>query len=148
MTISDLRIREFEMGDLEAVAKIEAVSFLFPLSELALVFLSETCLFYVATTSEEVVGYIVLGYEDEETLHCFHIAVDPMHKRRGIASSLLRKGIEENPCIRYTTTTRKSNVEGRRFWKSQGFKEVPGNQIKQNLRKENVILVKQGDSHK
>ena len=142
MTNSDLRIRKFETRDLEAVARIEAVSFPLPLSKLALVFLSETCLFYVATIKEEVIGYIILGYESEETLHCFHITVDPMHKRRGIASRLLRKGIEENPCQHYTTEIRKSNIEGRRFWKSQGFTEVARNRRKLNVRKERIILVK------
>ena len=94
MTDSDIRIKEFMASDLEAVSIIEKASFPLPLSKLALVFLSETCFFYVATVKEAVVGYIILGYEDEETLHCFHIAVDPKYKRRGIASSLLKKGIK------------------------------------------------------
>ena len=142
MTNSNLRTREFETRDLEAVARVEAVSFPLPLSKLALVFLSETCLFYVATARGEVVGHMILGYEDREILHCFRIAVDPMHKRRGIASRLLRKGIEENPCQRYTTEIRKNNLEARRFWESQGFREMFSTRIL-NTRKEYVILARE-----
>ena len=143
MTKSDLEISRFEMRDLNRVRKIEAVSFPFPLSKFALVFLSEICIFYVATIREEVVGYIMLGYEDKETLHCFRIAVAPTHKRRRVASSLLRRGILENPCRCYTTEVRKDNIEGMKFWESQGFKEAPKDPKKLNIKKESLILVKQ-----
>ena len=140
MADPNLGIRELNERDLEAVLRIEVASFSLPLSKLALVFLSETCLFYVATIKDEVAGYIVLGYGDANILHCFRIAVDPMHKRRGIASRLLKKGIEENPCQCYTTEIRKSNFEGMRFWKSQGFREIPED------RRESLILVKEGQN--
>jgi ribosomal protein S18 acetylase RimI-like enzyme len=142
LTISDITIREFEERDLEAVVRIEELSFPLPLPKIALLVLFETCYFYVAVVNEEIVGYIVLGYMGDESLHCFHIAVDPSYKRQGVASSLLRNGMARNPCRYYTTEVRKSNLEGRRFWESQGFKESPPDHKELNNRNESLILVR------
>jgi len=128
------------MRDLNGVRKIEAVSFPLPLSKFALVFLSEICIFYVATVGEEVVGYIILGYGDKEILHCFRIAVAPTQKRRRIASRLLRKAILDNPTQRFTTEVRVDNIEGVRFWESQGFKEVSRDHMESDSQKGHLVL--------
>ena len=142
MTRSSPQIRRYEMRDLKGVRRLEAISFPFPLSKLALVFLSEVCIFYVVTIDEEVVGYIILGYEDKEILHCFRIAVAPTQKRRRIASRLLRKAVLDNPTQRFTTEVRMDNIEGVRFWESQGFKEVSRDHIESDSQKGHLVLAR------
>jgi len=124
--VSDVLIRPLKMSDLDAVDVIERRSYPTPWSrsmfagELAKP--ASICL--GAFVDDELVGYMIISrYVD--AWHVMNLAVDPEHRRRGIASLLLDRLFEttdEGTRRGYTLEVRVSNEGAIRLYERAGFR--------------------------
>lgn len=118
-------IRWMIRRDMPTVLDIEKRSFTYPNSEED--FLRELrnskCIGTVITISEEVVGYMV--YELlKEKLRLLKLAVDPEHRRKGLASLMINKLKSKLSAHRRTSIildVPDYNLEAQLFFKSQNF---------------------------
>jgi ribosomal-protein-alanine N-acetyltransferase len=117
-------LRPLAYGDLPAVLAIERRSFTTPWS-LAMFVLelskpSGICL--AATIDGRLAAYLVCSrYAD--VWHLMNVAVDPVRRRTGIATSLLRKMLEiAGPSARYTLEVRTSNRPAIEMYERLGFR--------------------------
>ena len=123
---AELTIRPLSFGDLPQVIAIERRSFPSPWS-LAMFVLelskpSGVCL--GAIRAGEIVGFVVCARYDE-AYHVMDIAVDPDHRRSGVAAALLdgvieRAGADAN----YTLEVRVSNAGAIALYERYGFRGV------------------------
>ena len=121
-----VEIRGLQMRDLGAIEQIEKRSYATPWSrsmfagELAKP--SSICL--GAFEGEQLVGYMIISrYVD--AWHVMNVAVDPDHRRRGIAMSLLERLFEltDDATRRgYTLEVRVSNDGAIRLYEEAGFR--------------------------
>jgi len=122
-----LRLRRMRVGDLDRVMEIEKQSFPSPWSRAT--YLSELArdnltLYVVAELEGEVVGYAGYWYIPDEA-HITTIAVDPKHRRRGIAEHMLIYLLEaarEAGGGRATLEYRVSNFAAARLYEKYGFR--------------------------
>jgi ribosomal-protein-alanine N-acetyltransferase len=124
--VSEIRIRRLELRDLGAIEVIERRSYPTPWSrsmfagELAKP--ASICL--GAFDGEELVGYMIISrYVD--AWHVMNVAVDPGHRRRGIASMLLDRLFEstdDGARRGYTLEVRVSNEGAIKLYEEAGFK--------------------------
>lgn len=117
------QVRPLVYGDLPSVLAIERRSFATPWS-LAMFVLelskpSGICL--AAVGDGRLLGYLVCSrYAD--VWHLMNVAVDPEHRRAGIASSLLRRLLAEvGPGSRLTLEVRTSNHGAIEMYRRFGF---------------------------
>ncbi len=125
-TSNELTVRTLSFSDLPQVIAIERRSFPSPWS-LAMFVLelskpSGICL--AAVQGGEILGYVICARYDE-AFHVMDIAVDPDHRRAGIASALLdgviaRAGEDAN----YTLEVRVSNAGAIALYERYGFRGV------------------------
>ena len=119
-------LRRLELADLDAIEKIERVSYPTPwsrsmfASELA----KQSSLSIAALAPDgRLVGYLVLSrYVD--AWHVMNVAVDSEHRRLGIASAMLRRLFEvthDDAERGYTLEVRVSNVAAIGLYESFGF---------------------------
>ena len=119
-------LRRLELGDLDAIERIERASYPTPwsrsmfASELA----KQSSLSIAAVTpDEQLVGYLVLSrYVD--AWHVMNVAVDPEHRRLGIASAMLARLFEvtrDDAERGYTLEVRVSNLAAIGLYESFGF---------------------------
>jgi [ribosomal protein S18]-alanine N-acetyltransferase len=120
---AELRLRRLTYGDLPAVLAIERRSFPTPWS-LAMFVLelskpSGICL--AAVTGDRLTGYLICSrYAD--VWHLMNVAVVPELRRRGIATTLIRRLFEEaGPEARYTLEVRSSNTDAIAMYRQLGF---------------------------
>jgi ribosomal-protein-alanine N-acetyltransferase len=122
-----MRLRRLELGDLDAIERIERVSYPTPWSrsmfatELAKP--SSLSLGAVDET-DELVGYLVLSrYVD--AWHVMNVAVAPEWRRRGVATALLERLLDDtrdDAQRGYTLEVRVSNVGAIALYERFGFK--------------------------
>jgi ribosomal-protein-alanine N-acetyltransferase len=112
--------------DIRAIMEIEQSSFTAPWSELS--FLNETnhanSLGKVALLENNVVGYICTRYVLDEG-HILNLAVHKDFRRRGIATKLMNRVLEElkkNDCHLLYLEVRVSNLDAIKFYERFGFK--------------------------
>ena len=127
VAVVTLRLRRLELGDLDAIERIERVSYPTPWSrsmfatELAKP--SSLSLGAIDET-EALVGYLVLSrYVD--AWHVMNVAVAPEWRRRGVASALLERLLDETEDDvprGYTLEVRVSNVGAIALYERFGFK--------------------------
>jgi ribosomal-protein-alanine N-acetyltransferase len=125
VTAVALRVRELGLGDLNAIEAIEKRAYPTPWSRS--MFASElakpTSICLGAFEGDELVGYVINSrYVD--AWHVMNVAVDPDRRRRGIATSLLRRLFEltRNDERRgYTLEVRVSNAGAIRLYEQLGF---------------------------
>jgi ribosomal-protein-alanine N-acetyltransferase len=123
----NVRLRRLELGDLDAIERIERASYPTPgsrsmfASELAKP--SSLSLGAVDDT-DALVGYLVLSrYVD--AWHVMNVAVAPERRREGVASALLRQLLDETKDDvqrGYTLEVRVSNVGAISLYEGFGFK--------------------------
>ena len=122
-----IRLRKLELGDLDAIVQIEQVSYPTPWSrsmfttELA----KPSSLSFGALDDEEtLIGYLVLSrYVD--AWHVMNVAVAPAWRRRGVATALLRRLLDEtrhDAQRGYTLEVRVSNVSAISLYERFGFR--------------------------
>jgi ribosomal-protein-alanine N-acetyltransferase len=124
--VSDIRIRRLELQHLAAIEVIERRSYPTPWSrsmfagELAKP--ASICL--GAFDGDELVGYMIISrYVD--AWHVMNVAVDPEHRRRGIATLLLDRLFEstdDGARRGYTLEVRVSNEGAIKLYEEAGFK--------------------------
>ncbi|MGH2863459.1 MAG: ribosomal protein S18-alanine N-acetyltransferase [Solirubrobacteraceae bacterium] len=123
---SGLTVRAVSFSDLPQVIAIERRSFPSPWS-LAMFVLelskpSSVCL--AAAQDGHIVGYVICARYDE-ALHVMDIAVDPDHRRGGVASALLDGVIERaGEDANYTLEVRVSNAGAIALYEHYGFQGV------------------------
>jgi ribosomal-protein-alanine N-acetyltransferase len=121
-----ISLRRLELGDLDAIERIERASYPTPwsrsmfASELA----KQSSVSIAAVTADgSLVGYLVLSrYVD--AWHVMNVAVDPGHRRLGIASAMLRRLFEltsDDADRGYTLEVRVSNHAAIRLYEGLGF---------------------------
>jgi ribosomal-protein-alanine N-acetyltransferase len=118
--------RKMDFKDINGVVKIESRSFSLPWS--TAMFneeLNNPIAFYiVAVIEQEIVGYAGMWLIIDEA-HITNIAVDPKHRRRNIASTMVRLLIEkarEMNLKAMTLEVRTGNFEAIELYKRFGFK--------------------------
>jgi ribosomal-protein-alanine N-acetyltransferase len=124
--VSELRIRQLELEHLNAIEVIERRSYPTPWSrsmfagELAKP--ASICL--GAFDGEQLVGYMIISrYVD--AWHVMNVAVDPDHRRRGIATMLLNRLFEstdDGTRRGYTLEVRVSNEGAIKLYEASGFR--------------------------
>jgi ribosomal-protein-alanine N-acetyltransferase len=122
------KVREALKEDLRQVSRIEKISFKdpYPLSLLSFLLMISPEYFLVAEASGKIIGYVSALVEKGEKAHLVSIAVDPKHRRVGVARVLLEalirklkaRGIKE-----LSLEVRVSNRAARQLYRSLGFKE-------------------------
>ena len=120
-------LRRLQLSDLDAIEKIERASYPTPwsrsmfASELA----KQSSLSIAAVDDAEgrLVGYLVLSrYVD--AWHVMNVAVDPVHRRHGVASAMLQRLFEQTRGDAergYTLEVRVSNVAAISLYERFGF---------------------------
>jgi ribosomal-protein-alanine N-acetyltransferase len=123
----ELELRRLELGDLDAIERIERVSYPTPWSRS--MFASElakpsSLSFGAVDETGTLVGYLVLSrYVD--AWHVMNVAVAPERRRQGIASALLHRLLEltKDDALRgYTLEVRISNLGAIRLYERFGFR--------------------------
>src|SRR3954451_14241715 len=125
MTAVALRIRSLETGDLGAIEAIEPRAYPTPWSRH--MFASElakpTSICLGAFEGDQLVGYIINSrYVD--AWHVMNVAVDPDHRRRGIATRMLEalfEMTEDDGRRGYTLEVRVSNQGAIDLYERLGF---------------------------
>jgi ribosomal-protein-alanine N-acetyltransferase len=125
--VTTIRFRPLEMRDLAAVEAIERRSYPTPWSrsmfagEIAKP--SSICLGAFDAHSDLLLGYLVISrYVD--AWHVMNVAVEPEHRRRGIATALLDRLFEltaEDGRRGYTLEVRVSNTQAIALYERLGF---------------------------
>ena len=128
MSLAPFTLRRLELADLDAVESIERASYPAPWSrgmfttELAKP--TSRSLAALDGESGELVGYLILSrYVD--AWHVMNVAVAPGHRRRGIASALLDRMLEETSVDAqrgYTLEVRVSNEGAIALYEGFGFR--------------------------
>jgi ribosomal-protein-alanine N-acetyltransferase len=119
-------VRRLAYGDLPAVISIERRSFPAPWS-LAMFVLelskpSGICL--AASRGDALVGYLVCSRYDR-VWHLMNVAVAPEQRRRGVASRLIERLIEESGGeLPFTLEVRLSNREAIAMYEKLGFRSA------------------------
>jgi [ribosomal protein S18]-alanine N-acetyltransferase len=120
-------VRRLVYADLPSVMAIERRAFPTPWS-LAMFVLelskaSGICL--AAVRDGELVGYLVCSRYDT-VWHVMNVAVDPVHRRQGIASAMLTELIArvEDPRAQFTLEVRPSNIGAIRLYRGFGFRDA------------------------
>jgi [ribosomal protein S18]-alanine N-acetyltransferase len=124
MTMENLTIRPLGYADLPQVIAIERRSFTTPWSLAMFVLeLSKPSGLSLAATGADgrLAGYLILSRYDT-VWHLMNIAVDPSHRRRGIAHELLEQMIDRGgPDEEYTLEVRTSNAPAIALYVRFGF---------------------------
>ena len=92
LSLPELELRRFQSGDLEAVSRIEEACFDDPYPQYFFSQLAEANpeTFIVALLEGEIVGYAIVDrWADHD--HLISIAVQPEHRRKGVAQQLLTR---------------------------------------------------------
>ena len=123
----ELELRRLDLGDLDAIERIERASYPTPWSRS--MFASElakpsSLSFGAVDETGMLVGYLVLSrYVD--AWHIMNVAVAPERRRQGIASALLQRLLEltKDDSLRgYTLEVRVSNLGAIRLYERFGFR--------------------------
>ena len=122
----ELELRRLELADLDAIERIERVSYRTPWSRS--MFASElakpsSLSFGAIDETGTLVGYLVLSrYVD--AWHVMNVAVAPERRRQGVASALLQRLLEltkDDELRGYTLEVRVSNVGAISLYERFGF---------------------------
>ena len=120
-----MRIRCAGPLDLLGIYRVERASFPDPWPLLAFLpyVLEREALAFVAEESG-ILGFILAFWEGEE-VHIHDLAVAPEHRRKGVATALLRALLEAIPSARRVKLeVRASNQAARAFYEKHGFREI------------------------
>ena len=122
-------IRQFRWSDFDTVAAIWQAAGLEVVSraELADKLTRDPELFLVAEHGEQVAG-VVLGTYDGRRGWILRLAVDPGHRRQGIAAGLvaeLERRFRDLDCPRVNLLVLPDNAAGLRFWQEMGYLPAP-----------------------
>jgi [ribosomal protein S18]-alanine N-acetyltransferase len=80
----------------------------------------DACNFSVAESGGEFAGFVVWRHTAPDEIEILNLAVDPLHRRAGVAKALL----SALPKGSVFLEVRKSNFAARAFYRQAGFEEV------------------------
>lgn len=126
MSASGIKVRAIAYTDLAQVIAIERRSFPSPwsLSMFVLELSKPSGVCLAAVADSEMLGYVICARYDE-AYHVMNIAVDPAHRRRGVARMLLDAVLEKaGQDTAYTLEVRVSNTAAIALYESYGFRAV------------------------
>ena len=125
MTAVAVEVRELEISDLNAIEAIEQRAYPTPWSRsmFATELAKPTSICLGAFEGSDLLGYVINSrYVD--AWHVMNVAVDPDHRRRGIATTLLERLFEltrDDERRGYTLEVRISNEDAIRLYERLGF---------------------------
>ncbi|MBI4362463.1 MAG: ribosomal protein S18-alanine N-acetyltransferase [Euryarchaeota archaeon] len=123
-----MRIRRFQPSDLTRVTDIEAHSFMEGAPGLYVaVYRMQGEGFFVAEVDGEVAGYVVAALAEDGEGRIFSVAVDPRHRRRGIARVLLNRAFEfyrGHRILSVCLEVRQGNLHAQALYRDFGFSVV------------------------
>ena len=130
MTINDLWIRQFEIGDSEAVAALWqecnlVVSWNDPQKDIDRKMKVNPELFLVGTLNGEIIATVMGGYEGHRGW-INYLAVSPQHRRKGFARMMMEEVEEKIRAIgspKINLQIRTTNLEAIKFYESIGYKD-------------------------
>lgn len=115
-------IRNFTYPDLEKILEIENRAFpkksSYDKSEFLYYFKFYTETFLVYENDKEILGYIIFNPRG----HIISLAVDPLHRRKGIGTKLVKEVLKRSGGGSWVEVRESDNV-AREFYKKLGFKE-------------------------
>jgi ribosomal-protein-alanine N-acetyltransferase len=125
VTEDELHIRRLTFADLQQLIAIERRAFPTPwsLAMFVLELSKSTGWCLAAMRGNKMLGYIVCSRYDT-VWHILNVAVDPIHRRKGIATALLIDLIARIDDVeaRYTLEVRESNVGAIALYERYGFR--------------------------
>jgi ribosomal-protein-alanine N-acetyltransferase len=125
VTEDELHIRRLTFADLQQLIAIERRAFPTPwsLAMFVLELSKSTGWCLAALHGDKMLGYIVCSRYDT-VWHIMNVAVDPIHRRKGIATALLTDLIAriDDVQARYTLEVRESNVGAIALYERYGFR--------------------------
>ena len=124
-----IHIRGFRWVDFDAVTEVWATAGrdVLPRAELEAKLVRDPELFLVAESGAEIAG-VVLGTYDGRRGWILRLAVHPAHRRRGIATGLVREletRFRALDCPRVNLLVLPDNEAGLRFWRELGYLPCP-----------------------
>ncbi|HTW13249.1 MAG TPA: ribosomal protein S18-alanine N-acetyltransferase [Solirubrobacteraceae bacterium] len=121
-----MNVRTLSFPDLPRVIAIERRAFPTPwsLSMFVLELSKPSGICLGAVEDEQMLGYVICARYDE-AYHVMNIAVDPSHRRRGVAKALLGAVLEiAGHDANYTLEVRVSNAPAIALYEQFGFRSV------------------------
>src|SRR5687768_9283197 len=121
-----LTIRKLVYGDLPSVLSIERRSFGTPwsLAMFVLELSKPTGICLAAEDADGLVGYLVCSRYDE-VWHLMNVAIMPERRRRGVATDLINRLLEEaGRDARFTLEVRVSNLPAIQMYEGFGFRSA------------------------
>ena len=123
-----IRFTEMKPQHVAQIAALEKLCFSDPWSEgsIASELRNDLALWWVAVEDDAVVGYIGSQTAAGET-DMMNVAVDPVHRRMGIAESLidcLIRELKNRGSVSLTLEVRASNEPAKALYEKLGFREV------------------------
>ena len=123
--MSDMKIREVENRDLDAVSAIEKQSFQdpYPPGFIEFLYKVDRRTFLVAEIDGAVVGYVIAAPE-KDLGHIIAIAINPSVRRKNIGRRIMNAVFEILQSIGVSSIrleVRLSNIEAQRFYEAIGF---------------------------
>lgn len=120
-----MKIRDMRMRDVTSVSELEKRCFPKPWSEKMIYHdfaQNSRAHFYVAEMDGDIVGYVGI-WKVVDNVHITTIAVEPDHRREGIASALIERVINDYGADprNITLEVRPSNEAARGLYKNLGF---------------------------
>jgi ribosomal protein S18 acetylase RimI-like enzyme len=127
-SLSNIWIREFDVADYDATVSLwkEAGLVLRPgddLDGIRLKLQRDPDIFLVAMEGSEVVGSVMGGWDGRRGW-IYHLAVRPVHQRRGIAKALIRElevRLKARGAKRLNAQVYRSNTASLRFFSACGY---------------------------
>jgi ribosomal-protein-alanine N-acetyltransferase len=124
VTQDNIKIRRLGYSDLPQVIAIERRAFPTPwsLAMFVLELSKPSGVSLAASIDDELAGYLICSRYDD-VWHLMNVAVDPSHRRRGVASALLAEMLERagHGQGRYTLEVRTSNEGAIDLYRRFGF---------------------------